>query len=93
MAKGDMSLLGIAAITHRWPEPPPIDDDPPLHVFTHIIGLLCGQLLAKLDNQNGQDRLVADGLRALSHRLAGMTSAKEIVDLIWAPRHSSRTPA
>lgn len=71
-----MAELVFAAITQSYPMPPPIGDDPPLHVFTMSVGIIMGKLV-----QEGKFR--PQDLVAASNWIAGKKSVQEIIKLIW----------
>jgi len=68
--------LVFAAITHESPTPPPIDDDPPHHVFNLSIGMMIGRL-----QEQGAFRPV-DAVAA-ANWIAGKQSVAEVIKLIW----------
>ncbi len=72
---GDMSLLAFAALTFKS-DPPPIDDHPPLHVFTLSIGLMLGR---KMEEHKLPSRAITDA----AARIGGCRSPEEIIKLIW----------
>lgn len=69
-------LLVFATITHFYPEPPPIDDDPPFHVFMFSIGMMIGRLL-------GKGHFTPPDAAAAGQWIAGKTSPEEVIKLIW----------
>jgi hypothetical protein len=69
-------LLVFAALTQESPSPPPIDDAPPLHVFTLSIGMMIGKLLE-------QKKFAPQDAVAAANWIAGKETAEEVIKLIW----------
>lgn len=72
---GDLSMLAFAALTLDK-GPPPIDDHPPLHVFTLSIGILLGRAMA-------EHKLPSHAVTDACARIGGCQSPEEIIKLIW----------
>ena len=73
---GNVGHLLFAAVTHDCPHPPPVNDNPPFHVFMLSIGFLLGKTAVahKLPH-----RAVSDGL----HWVSGKKTPQEVIELIW----------
>lgn len=71
-----LSELAFAAITHKRPYPPPIDDNPPLHAFTMSLGMVIGQIMA-------DGSVPAQHWEAAANRICGKKTPQEIIKMIW----------
>ena len=68
--------LVFAAITHESPNPPPIDDAPPLSIFNLSIGIMIGRLQEK--GAFGMHDAIA-----AANWIGGKESVEEVIKLIW----------
>lgn len=64
------------AIKQRWLNPPPINDNPPLHVFNLSIGMLIGQLLE-------QKKISPQEASAAGNYVANEETVEDVIKLIW----------
>ena len=67
--------LVFSALT-QYMGPPPIEDNPPLHIFTMSIGIQMGRLL-------GEGKVRAQDVIEAANWVAGKKTPREIVELIW----------
>ena len=82
---GNLGALAFAALTTDCPHPPPIDDNPPLHVFMLSLGFMLGMSTAK---HKLQPRVAGDALSWLSSK----KTPQEVIELIWGKTIDKKPP-
>lgn len=73
---GNLGVLAFAALKTMSPQPPPIDDNPPLHIFMLSLGFMLGRaaFIHQVPEPAVRDAMIW---------IAGKRKPQEIVDLIW----------